>query len=704
MMAAHFVAAIRGALTTLDPPTITIGTRKGRFPAVVHPLILERQHGRDAIPEGTRVAAARARDFSAFLARIAAGELLERRAFRRALDGLPKARRGAMSGLFDALYAALQFAAWEQETGEAFFGATSSETVLTIVAGQGRLGDPRGGGDAATHVSHFLVHAAVVLGASEGMSLDALVSEVDRRLAAWGEDPAHPAVVAHAAYNLFVAVTGTTGDDRDYDLIRDGRSLLGRGADPLTVYRGWWDVVGWHCADQLVRILAPDHRRAFFEATRAAVDSGTHGEPAVAARRLGFVNERGAPHVHGRRLRDDVVLQFPGGSAIGRSCTMVEGGGRRILVDFGSDQFGRHPNWSPELHDLDGLFITHAHHDHIGGLFHLYEDLGYQGDWFADPITIACTRLALEDARRLQEGGERLSAAGKALVSRVMDGAVPLRDGETATLGEVTVTGHAAGHVMGSLQFLVQSSAPGRPRSVMVSGDVNPVASLSVPPLTWPSAVRREQVDALVVEGTNALRPDDPVIAGESARMALWAALDAQPRHPILLPVMSLGRAQEVIAALGGTRWRVGVFGLAAKMTAAMAMPVPPNVSLVTSQWRDTARGDFDVLVASAGSLQGGPARFFHAESGWNPPVVFTGYLFPGTPAHALAESCARVRFSGHASADAWQGYCDAFPNASRFLVHYPGPPAPAEAMGFVIPRADRSYVVGMGAGSNRTS
>jgi Cft2 family RNA processing exonuclease len=374
---------------------------------------------------------------------------------------------------------------------------------------------------------------------------------------------------------------------------------------------------------------------------------------------------------------------------------MYEGGGSRLLFDIGGDTYGRFPHWSPEMHDLDAVFITHAHHDHIGGLFHLFDELEYQGRWYADPVTIACTRLALEDSRRLLEGGDRLSASGKRLVDHVMNRAVPLSAGKAVAVGNVAVTGYRAGHVIGSLQYLVETYAGGILRRVLISGDINPAVSLSVPALTLPPAALCEQVDALVVEGTNALRVDDPIVGGVGARHELLTLLDRQERWPVLLPAMSLGRAQEIIAALANTRWRVGVFGLAARMTEAMGITLPSNVSLVASKWRDTARGEFDVLVASAGSLQGGPARFFQQDSGWDPPIIFTGYLFPGTPGFALADRYPRVRFSGHASAESWREYCAVFPNATRFLVHYPGAEAPAKASGFVIPRANRTYQLG---------
>src|SRR5690606_18185949 len=104
------------------------------------------------------------------------------------------------------------------------------------------------------------------------------------------------------------------------------------------------------------------------------------------------------------------------------------------------------------------------------------------------------------------------------------------------------------------------------------------------------------------------------------------------------------------------------------------------------------SRERYDVLVASAGCLQGGPSRYFWGESGWNLPVILTGYLFPGTPAHAHAAEWPVVRFSGHASKRAWGEYVGRFPQARKVLVHYPGARRDGEAAGFLLPRVARVY------------
>ena len=73
-------------------------------------------------------------------------------------------------------------------------------------------------------------------------------------------------------------------------------------------------------------------------------------------------------------------------------------------------------------------------------------------------------------------------------------------------------------------------------------------------------------------------------------------------------------------------------------------------------------------------------------------PVVFTGHLFPGTPAIELSRTNPTVRFSAHAPHHQWVEYVQSFPNAKTFLVHYPGSRARDLMPRMVIPNSTTVY------------
>ena len=160
---------------------------------------------------------------------------------------------------------------------------------------------------------------------------------------------------------------------------------------------------------------------------------------------------------------------------------------------------------------------------------------------------------------------------------------------------------------------------------------------------------------------------------------------------------MSLGRAQEVIRCLEGTPWNVGLFGMAGRIMRAVAMDVPANVCIEDSAKRDLSR--YDVIVAPAGSLQGGVSKEVYesgCENGNQIPVVLTGHQFPGTIGRRLrdAEEATMVRFSAHASAPEFDEALAMFPNAKPFLIHFPGSAARVlqRHPGIDIPVGQRTY------------
>ncbi len=209
-----------------------------------------------------------------------------------------------------------------------------------------------------------------------------------------------------------------------------------------------------------------------------------------------------------------------------------------------------------------------------------------------------------------------------------------------------------------------------------------------------PPANVLERVDALIVEGTYAFR-DESIIDSEEAVADLLQKIRLQESRPVLVPVLSLGRAQEVIAALSGTELKVGVFGLARRMTTAIKFPIADNVTLDVRKPEEVDIADYDVLVASSGCLQGGPSKAFFQREDMAPlPTILTGYLFPGTPARELSASLEKTRFSAHVNHLDWITYINKFPNAQRFLIHYPGDRNVALPQNLIIPQMGKSYRV----------
>ena len=92
------------------------------------------------------------------------------------------------------------------------------------------------------------------------------------------------------------------------------------------------------------------------------------------------------------------------------SCTLVETGDTRFLVDCGMFQGGPEArtknlhalNFGFDVRKIDFVLLTHAHIDHSGLLPRLAM-LGYKGPIYATPATIDLLEVLLPDSAFIQE-------------------------------------------------------------------------------------------------------------------------------------------------------------------------------------------------------------------------------------------------------------------------------------------------------------
>ena len=224
-------------------------------------------------------------------------------------------------------------------------------------------------------------------------------------------------------------------------------------------------------------------------------------------------------------------------------------------------------------------FVSHAHSDHTG--HHL-------------------RTILTEPTARLMKA--RLGSAGK--VHHV------LRYGEARDFGNFRATLLPAGHVLGSAQVLVEQGG----RSLLYTGDFKLRAGLSC------EAATSVQADTLVMETTYGLphyRFPPPAVT-VARILAFCAETLAAGSIPVLLGY-SLGKAQEILAALAGAGLPVMLHGAVWRMTRLyeeMGVEFPPY-----SRYEPSSVGGHVLLCppASAGSamLEGLPEHRIAMITGW---------------------------------------------------------------------------------------
>jgi len=227
---------------------------------------------------------------------------------------------------------------------------------------------------------------------------------------------------------------------------------------------------------------------------------------------------------------------------VGGSCILVEDGETSFLVDcgaFGSSEDGILPD---DPSSVSFMILTHAHTDHCGKIPELFA-AGFDGPVYCTPETADLSAIMLGMSRNFDR--DRVSEAD---FDRALAAFHPVAFGEKTVDGEVTFVLRRAQHLLGAAFAEVTVDTGLRKTRVTFSGDIGSGGAILLPPADSPSGT-----DYLVMESTygGTVREEGDAAAhagysrfGREVGTALAAGGD------VLIPAFTLGRTQEVIAAL----------------------------------------------------------------------------------------------------------------------------------------------------------
>ena len=348
------------------------------------------------------------------------------------------------------------------------------------------------------------------------------------------------------------------------------------------------------------------------------------------------------------------------------------------MVDCGTAQ-GHDPQlpmaqWPVKPDEIDYLFLTHAHIDHIGRLPELIQN-GFNGEIICSHPTKALLMPMLTDAM----GFSRLAQAQIAKLARTIDDLAwgfeygedfRLRKGISFKLGR-------AGHIMGSafIRFSIPTGS-NRNYKIIFSGDLGCKNTPILPDPDIP-----EFCDLLILESTYGNRNHE----GRDERLhtlgeKLVRAL--ADRGKVFIPAFSLGRTQEILFELdrlfSAKKWRKKFPELSASATDKSPIPVfvdsPLGLKITeiysklqpfwdseSQALKDDGDHPFDfehlyavfrykdhqslldisgpaIIIAGSGMCSGGRI-IDHLETGLEKPendIFFVGYQVSGTPGHDI--------------------------------------------------------------------
>ncbi|MCL2797852.1 MAG: MBL fold metallo-hydrolase [Firmicutes bacterium] len=283
------------------------------------------------------------------------------------------------------------------------------------------------------------------------------------------------------------------------------------------------------------------------------------------------------------------------------SCTLIEAGGKNIMVDCGMEQgkemFERQS--SPAYpSEIDCVLLTHAHIDHSGKLPLLYKN-GFRGKIFATEATYKLCEIMLKDCAHIQEAEAerknrkimRSGGDGEAPMYGMADAEgclklfVPCPYGEVIDVGsegtgiraqgtgkgkmrhplpvpcalcpdtfdtnpELRIPNPAplkirftdAGHLLGSSSIEITLAENGETRKIVFSGDLgNP----GKPLIKNPQYIR--DADYVVIESTYGDRLHAPAVPDIVTEFARFIQKTLDRGGNVVIPSFAVGRTQELL-------------------------------------------------------------------------------------------------------------------------------------------------------------
>jgi len=233
------------------------------------------------------------------------------------------------------------------------------------------------------------------------------------------------------------------------------------------------------------------------------------------------------------------ITHLGGENTVTGSCHLLQANGLNVMVDCGlaqgNDTILRMESWPVSPSDVDYLFLTHAHIDHIGRVPELIER-GFSGEIICSHATKALLIPMLQDAMGFTDWSEKKVDNLLRTIDELSWGfeyreTFSLKKGIKFKLG-------CAGHILGSC-FIRFELSDGF--TIVFSGDLG---AKDTPILCDPDVA--EGCDLLILESTYGDRNHEGRKSRiEVLRKVLGRALD--DGGIVYIPAFSLGRTQELI-------------------------------------------------------------------------------------------------------------------------------------------------------------
>jgi cleavage and polyadenylation specificity factor subunit 3 len=240
------------------------------------------------------------------------------------------------------------------------------------------------------------------------------------------------------------------------------------------------------------------------------------------------------------------VTPLGAGSEVGRSCVLLAYKGKTVMLDCGI-----HPGLSGmaslpyfddvDLSTVDVLLVTHFHLDHCAAVPFLLAHTTFRGRVFMTHATKAIYHMLLQDFVKLNRGGAEEALFSEADLQASMEKIELVDFQQELDVGGIRVTPYRAGHVLGAAMFMVDIAG----LRVLYTGDYSRKADRHLPGADTPEV----SPHVLIVESTYGVATHSPKEEREK-RFTDKVAATVLRGGKLLLPIVALGRAQELLLIL----------------------------------------------------------------------------------------------------------------------------------------------------------
>ncbi len=357
---------------------------------------------------------------------------------------------------------------------------------------------------------------------------------------------------------------------------------------------------------------------------------------------------------------------------------LLTSGRHKILVDCGLFQGGsdsEEENFKDFMYDpaeIEAVFITHAHLDHVGRLPKLFQD-GFRGKIYSTPATRDCAELILLDSEKLicqaaeRHGKPEFCTTGT--VEQVMKLWHGVEYHQELQHGDFFATFFDAGHILGSSSIAIKAEG----KTIVFSGDIGNYPAPIIKPTEFPV-----DADYVVMEATYGNEVHDPEATRRDSLEKVIRETVARG-GVLMIPAFALERTQEILYFMNelfaeGRIPRVPVFvdsPLAIKLTsiyhkyrryfnAAANQAIQegddifnfPGLHLTLTAELSKAINEVPapkIIIAGSGMSHGG--RIMHHELRYlSDPlntILFIGYQAVGSLGRAIMEGAKEISIFG---------------------------------------------------------